>query len=156
MFYFLSLDPPPGAATQGAPAHHDDPPPSLGLAHSPGPDHNSPKLKQTNTNNQMNKRTVLTLMLPIQYTTVQYSNRRGGWCHSTFHSVWCQRAGLAVCHQCKKRDEEEERREGGNQLGFGILTRRYGGLWPHTSSSCGGLREALWAPWQVGVIYCNK
>ena len=108
MFYFLSLDPPPGAATRGAPAQHNDPPPhhhpSLGLAQSPGPDPNSPKLKQTNTNNQMNKRTVLTLMLPIQYTTVQYSNRRGGWCHSTFHSVWCQRAGLAVCHQCKKCD----------------------------------------------------
>ena len=97
MFYFLSLDPLPGAATQGAPAQHDDPPPchhpSLGLTQSPGPDPNSPKLKQTNTNNQMNKLTVLTLMLPIQYTTVQYSNRRGGWCHSTFHSV-CGVRGL--------------------------------------------------------------
>ena len=155
MLYFLSLDPPPGAATQGAPAQHDDPPPpphphhhsSLGLAQSPGPDPNSPKLKQTNTNNQMNKQTVLTLMLPIQYTTVQYSNRRGGWCHSTFHSVWCQRAGLAVCHQCKKCDRGRGKKgRRGDQLGFGVLTRRYGGLWPHTSISCGGLREALWAP----------
>ena len=78
MFYFLSLDPPLGVATQGAPAQHDDPPPtrhhpSLGLTQSPGPDPNSPKLKQTNTNNQMNKQTVLTLMLRIQYTTVEYS-----------------------------------------------------------------------------------
>ena len=83
----------------------------------------------------------------LEYSTVQYSNMRGGWCHSTFHSVWCQRAGLAVCHQCKKRD-----RGGGDQLGFGVLTRRYWVLWPHTSISCGGHREALWAPWQVGVI----
>ena len=50
------------------PPHHH---PSIGLAQSPGPDPNSLKHKQTNTNNQMNKRTVLTLMLPIQYSTVQ-------------------------------------------------------------------------------------
>ena len=45
-------------------------------------------------------------MLPIQYTTVQYSTVTGeeDGVTPTFHSVWCQRAGLAVCHQCKKCD----------------------------------------------------
>ena len=149
MLYFLSLDPPPGAATQGAPTQHDDPPhphhhPSLGLAQSPGPDPNSLKLKQTNTNNQMNKQTVL----PIQYTTVQYSTVTEEEDGVTPHSTLCGVRGLDLLSvtNVKNVTEEEERREGGDQLGFGVLTRRYGGLWPHTSSSCGRLREALWAP----------
>ena len=134
----------PNMVTPPHPHHH----PSLGLAQSPGPDPNSPKLKQTNTNNQMNKRTVLTLMLPIQYTTVQYSTVTGEEDGVTQHSTLCGVRGLDLLSvtNVKNVTEEEERREGGDQLGFGVLTRRYGGLWPHTSSSCRGLREALWAP----------
>ena len=118
MLYFISLDPPPGAATQGAPAQYDDPPnphhhPSLGLAQSPGPDPNSPKLKQTNTNNQMNKQTVVTLMLPIQYTTVQYSTVTGEEDGVTPHSTLCGVRGLDLLSvtNVKKLTEEEERRE---------------------------------------------
>ena len=98
------------------PNHH----PSLGIAQSPGPDPNSLKLKQTNTNNQMNKRTVLTLMLPIQYTTVQYSTVTGEEDGVTPHSTMCGVRGLDLLSVTNVNNvtEEEERREGGDQLGF--------------------------------------
>ena len=92
------------------------------------------------------------------YSTLQYSTVTGEEDGVTPHSTMCGVRGLDLLSvtNVKNVTEEEERREGGDQLGFGVLTRRYGGLWPHTSSSCWELREALWAPWQVGVIYFNK
>ena len=83
-----------------------------------------------------------------RYSTLQYSTVTGEEDGVTPHSILCGVRGLDLLSvtNVKNVTEEEERREGGDQLGFGVLTRRYGGLWPHTSSSCGGLREALWAP----------
>ena len=108
------------------PPHHH---PSLGLAQSQGPYPNSPKLKQTNTNNQMNKQTELTLMLP--YSTLQYSTVTGEENGVTPHSTLCGVRGLDLLSvtNVKNVTEEEERREGGDQLGFGVLPRRCGGLW---------------------------
>ena len=162
MLYFLSLDPPPGVATQGAPAQHDDPPPTSTTI----PPLALPRVQdQILTARSLNKQTPTIKWANKQYwhscspySTLQYSTVTGEEDGVTPHSTLCGVRGLDLLYvtNVKNVTEEEERREGGDQLGFGVLTRRYGGLWSHTSSSCGGLREALWAPWQVGVIYFNK
>ena len=64
----------------------------------------------------MNKQTVLTLMLPIQYTTVQYSTVIGEEDGATPHSILCGVRGLDLLSvtNVKNVTEEEERREGGD------------------------------------------
>ena len=164
MLYFLSLDPPPGAATQGAPAQHDEPPPPTPTTIPPLA---LPRVQdQILTAQSLNKQTPTIKWTNKQYwhscspySTLQYSTVTGEEDGVTPHSTLCGVRGLDLLSvtNVKNVTEEEERREGeGTSLGLGFWLEGMGAYGPILLSSCGGLREALWAPWQVGKIYFNK